>query len=124
MQCLVGDVALTRSGDKGAHANVGVWTHSPRLYRVLVEQLTAERVRAHFAQFARGPVERFELPNLRALNFILRDALDGGGSKSLRTDAQGKVFGTGLALMTLDIPDDIAALLPSPITSVDGREAP
>lgn len=109
MRCLVGDVALTRSGDKGAHANVGVWTHDDRIYEILRDQLTAERVGEHFGRLVRGPVHRYELPNLKALNFVLLDSLDGGGSKTLRTDAQGKTFGVGLSLLTIDVPDDVAA---------------
>jgi hypothetical protein len=103
----VGDVALTRSGDKGADANVGVWTHSERAYRLLVEQLTPEVVQRHFAAVCRGPVRRYELPNLRALNFVLGDALDGGGSSSLRTDAQGKLYGLAMALVPIEVPVEL-----------------
>jgi hypothetical protein len=99
----VGDIAMARSGDKGADANVGVWARTDEDYALLVSALTAERVKAHFAQVCNGDVLRFELPKLRALNFILRDALDGGASASLRTDAQGKTYGNGLLL--LEIPD-------------------
>ena len=85
----VGDIAMARSGDKGADANVGVWARTDEDYALLVEHLTPERVKAHFAAVCHGEVQRYELPKLRALNFMLRDALDGGASASLRTDAQG-----------------------------------
>jgi hypothetical protein len=99
----VGEIAMARSGDKGADANVGVWARTDADYALLREHLTAERVKAHFAEVCNGDVQRYELPKLRALNFILRDALDGGASASLRTDAQGKTYGNGLLL--LEIPD-------------------
>jgi hypothetical protein len=97
----VGDIAMARSGDKGADANVGVWARTDEDYALLVEHLTPERVKAHFAAVCNGEVERYELPKLRALNFMLRDALDGGASASLRTDAQGKTYGNGLLLMEI-----------------------
>jgi hypothetical protein len=97
----VGDIAMARSGDKGADANVGVWARTDADYETLCAGLTAEVVKAHFAEVCQGEVQRFELPKLRALNFILRDALDGGASASLRTDAQGKTYGNGLLLLEL-----------------------
>ena len=97
----VGDIAMARSGDKGADANVGVWARTDADYELLKQHLTAERVKEHFAAVCNGPVDRYELPKLRALNFILHDALDGGASASLRTDAQGKTYGNGLLLMEL-----------------------
>jgi hypothetical protein len=99
------DVAHARSGDKGDTANVGVIALEPRWYPVLERYLTLERVRAHFRDVITGPVERFELPNLRALNFLLHGALDGGGTMSLKTDAQGKVFSTAMLRLELDVPD-------------------
>ncbi|MFN2566226.1 MAG: hypothetical protein ABR499_14610 [Gemmatimonadaceae bacterium] len=102
------DVAHARSGDKGDTANVGVIALRPEWYNVLVRYLTPERVRAHFRDVIGGDVERYELPNLRALNFLLHGALDGGGTLSLKTDAQGKVYSTALLRMTLDIPEDEA----------------
>lgn len=98
----VGDIAMARSGDKGADANVGVWARTDADYEILQRELTAERVKGHFAAVCHGDVVRYELPNLRALNFILRDALHGGASASLRTDAQGKTYGNGLLLMEID----------------------
>ncbi len=97
----VGDIAMARSGDKGADANVGVWARTDADYEVLRSALTTEVVKAHFADMCRGEVLRYELPKLRALNFILRDALDGGASASLRTDAQGKTYGNGLLLLEI-----------------------
>ena len=108
----VADVAMTRSGDKGANANVGVWTRSDRAYELLRQQLTADVVKRHFAAVCKGPVVRYELPNLRAFNFVLGDALDGGGASTLRSDAQGKVYGLAMGLVPIDAPDDV--VLPAP----------
>jgi len=102
-------LAHARSGDKGDTANVGVIALRPEFYPVLVEQLTTERVKRHFEGIAFGDVERFELPNLEALNFLLHNALGGGGTVSLKTDAQGKVLSTAMLRMEIDVPDHIAA---------------
>ena len=102
-------LAHARSGDKGDTANVGVIALRPEYYPVLVEQLTPERVKEHFAGIAFGDVERFELPNLEALNFLLHNALGGGGTVSLKTDAQGKVLSTAILRMEVEVPDDLAA---------------
>lgn len=102
------DLAHARSGDKGDTANVGVIAYDPDHYELLVEWLTPERVKAHFGDMVRGAVERFELPNLHALNFLLHNALDGGGTVSLMNDAQGKVFSTALLRMELEVPDSVA----------------
>lgn len=102
------DIAHARSGDKGDTANVGVIALRPEWYDVLARHLTRERVQTHFRDVITGDVERFELPNLRALNFLLHGALDGGGTLSLKTDAQGKVFSTAMLRMKLDVPDDEA----------------
>jgi hypothetical protein len=99
------DNAHARSGDKGDTANVGLIALDPRWYPILVEYVTREAVAAHFKGMIDGPVDRFELPNLRALNFLLHGALDGGGTLSLKTDAQGKVYSTALLRMTIDVPD-------------------
>jgi hypothetical protein len=99
------DIAHARSGDKGDTANVGVIALQPEWYPVLVEFVTRDRVAEHFRGLIDGPVERFELPNLKALNFLLHGALDGGGTLSLKTDAQGKVYSTALLRMVLDVPD-------------------
>jgi hypothetical protein len=98
------ELAHARSGDKGDTANVGLIARRPEYYAVLVERVTAARVARHFRGVITGPVERFELPNLHALNFLLHGALDGGGTISLKTDAQGKVFSTALLRMRVAIP--------------------
>jgi hypothetical protein len=97
------DLAHARSGDKGDTANIGLIARRPADYPLLVKQVTAARVARHFKGMLRGPVERFELPNLHALNFLLHGALDGGGTISLKTDAQGKVFSTALLRMEIDV---------------------
>ena len=108
------DIAHARSGDKGDTANVGVIALKPEWYPLISEQLSRDRVRAHFAGVITGDVERFELPNLSALNFLLHGALDGGGTLSLKTDAQGKVFSTAMLRMVLDVPDDTVRSLGLP----------
>ena len=108
------DIAHARSGAKGDTANVGVIALRPEWYPVLAHHLTLERVTAHFRGVITGSVERFELPNLSALNFLLHGALDGGGTLSLKTDAQGKVFSTALLRLTLDVPDAEARKLDLP----------
>jgi len=92
-------LAHARSGDKGDTANIGLIARTPKDYPLLVRQVTAARVARHFRGMITGPVERYELPNLHALNFLLHGALDGGGTVSLKTDAQGKVFSTALLRM-------------------------
>jgi hypothetical protein len=99
-------LAHARSGDKGDTANIGLIANTPAIYPVLVKEVTAARVARHFKGMA-GKVERFELPNLQALNFVLHDALDGGGTISLRTDAQGKVYSTALLRMEIRVPSKI-----------------
>jgi hypothetical protein len=108
------DIAHARSGDKGDTANVGVIALDPRWYRVLDEFVTRSRVADHFRGMIDGDVDRFELPNLNALNFLLHGALDGGGTLSLKTDAQGKVFSTALLRMVIDVPDAEATRLQLP----------
>jgi len=97
------DIAHARSGDKGDTANVGLIALKPVYYPLLVEHVTAARVARHFKGMITGKVERFELPNLRALNFLLHGALDGGGTISLKTDAQGKVLSTALLRMEIEV---------------------
>jgi hypothetical protein len=101
-------LAHARSGDKGDTANVGIIAYKPEYYPVLVEQLTAERVKEHFRGIAFGDVERFELPNIGALNFLLHKALDGGGTLSLKTDAQGKTYSSALLRLEIEVDDSIA----------------
>ncbi len=108
------DIAHARSGDKGDTANVGVIALRAEWYPVLVEHVTAERVAKHYGAEITGPVNRFELPNLTALNFLLHGALGGGGTVSLKTDAQGKVFSTSLLRLVIDVPDAVAKQLALP----------
>jgi hypothetical protein len=104
MQVPLSQIAHTRSGDKGDTCNIGVIALEEKYYHVLVREVTAERVRRHFGDLVKGRVERFELPNLAALNFLLHGALGGGGTVSLRTDAQGKTFGAALLRMEIELP--------------------
>jgi hypothetical protein len=101
------DVALARSGDKGDASNVGLIARTPEIYAVLRDQATAERVQEHFREVCRGGVERFDVPNLLAFNFILHDSLGGGGTESLKTDAQGKTHAQGLLAMEVEIPEEL-----------------
>jgi hypothetical protein len=96
-------IAHGRSGDKGDTANIGIIAFKERHFPILVREVTAERVKAHFGDYVRGEVERFELPNLGALNFLLHGALNGGGTLSLRIDAQGKTYSAGLLRMEIDV---------------------
>jgi len=96
-------IAHARSGDKGDTANVGLIALKDEYYPILVREVTAERVKQHFGDMVKGDVERFELPNLGALNFLLHESLGGGGTLSLMTDAQGKTFSTALLRMEIDI---------------------
>lgn len=100
-------LAHARSGDKGDTANVGLIALEAEYYPILVRAVTRERVARHFQGMVKG-VERFELPNLHALNFLLHGALDGGGTISLKTDAQGKVYSTALLRMEIPVPAAIA----------------
>jgi hypothetical protein len=98
-------IAHARSGDKGDTVNIGLIALKPEYYPVLMEAVTAERVREHFRGLCFGPVERFELPNLGALNFLLHQSLDGGGTVSLRTDGQGKTYSAALLRLEIEVPD-------------------
>jgi hypothetical protein len=102
MKIAVGQIAHTRSGDKGDIANIGVIALEPHHYPVLLRELTPDRVKSFFGDLVKGKVERFELPNLGALNFLLHQALDGGGTVSLRIDAQGKTLGAALLRMEIE----------------------
>ena len=103
-------IAFARSGDKGDTANVGVIALAPEAYEHLVTQVSPERVKSHFAGVCRGHVERFELPNLSALNFLLHESLGGGGTVSLMLDAQGKTFGAGILALEVEVPEDVVAV--------------
>jgi hypothetical protein len=97
------EIAHARSGDKGDTANVGLIALKPEYYPILVEQVTAERVKKHFEGLCHGKVERFEIPNLGALNFLLHKSLDGGGTVSLKTDAQGKTYSSALLRLEVEV---------------------
>ena len=99
-------IAHARSGDKGDTANIGLIAREERHYPILAREVTCERVKRHFGSLCSGPVERFELPNIGALNFLLHGALGGGGTVSLRIDAQGKTLGAGLLRMEIEIAED------------------
>src|SRR5438874_5257667 len=99
-------LAHARSGDKGDTANIGLIALRDEFYPLLVREVTADRVKQHFKGICKGEVERFELPNLRALNFLLHESLGGGGTLSLMTDAQGKTFSTALLRMEIQMCDD------------------
>ena len=101
-------LAHARSGDKGDTANVGVIALKKEFYPLLVREVTAKRVKEHFAEIVKGDVERFELPNLGALNFLLHESLGGGGTLSLMTDAQGKTFSTALLRMKIEVSEEDA----------------
>jgi hypothetical protein len=103
MRIPLGRIAHARSGDKGDTANIGVIAYREKDYPILAREVTAARVKAHFGELVKGGVERFELANLSALNFLLHEALGGGGTLSLRIDAQGKTLGAALLGMEIDI---------------------
>jgi len=100
-------LAHARSGDKGDTANIGLIALKDEFYTILLKEVTAERVKEHFKGICHGPVERFELPNLKALNFLLHNALGGGGTITLKHDAQGKTLSTALLRMEIDVDESI-----------------
>jgi len=101
------DIAIARSGDKGNSTNIGVIANSEAIYAFLKQNLTATAVKQHFKEICFGEVIRYELPNLKAFNFVLNDSLDGGGTETMRLDAQGKVHGLALLHLEMDVPDDL-----------------
>ena len=103
MKVSLRQLAHARSGDKGDISNIGLIAYEPRWYPVLAREVTAERVKSFFGPMVKGKVERYELPNIGALNFVMHEALDGGGTLSLRIDAQGKTLGAALLRMEIDI---------------------
>lgn len=106
MKVPLSKLAYARSGDKGDGSNVGVVAYNQQCYEIIKDVLTPQRVKDHFKEICFGDVDRYEAPNLLALNFILHDSLGGGGSESLKTDAQGKTHGLGMLYMEIDVPDD------------------
>ena len=102
------ELAHARSGDKGNTANVGLIVYDEVDYPIILKEVTSDRVKNHFKGLVTGPVERFALDNLHAVNFLLHGALDGGGTVSLMTDAQGKVFSTALLRMRINVPAEVA----------------
>jgi hypothetical protein len=98
------EIAHARSGDKGDGSNVGIIAYTEAGFQLLQKELTTASVKDHFSTICKGSVERFEVPNLKALNFILHDSLGGGGSESVKTDAQGKTHGQALLRMELELP--------------------
>ena len=107
MKVQLRQIAIARSGDKGDTANIGLIALRPEIYPVLESEVTAARVKEHFEGICLGDVERFELPNLRALNFLLHESLGGGGTVSLMLDAQGKTFATALLRMEIEVPGEL-----------------
>ena len=97
------EIAHARSGDKGDTANIGIIARKPEYYPILVREVTAERVKEHFAGVCLGAVERYELPNLGALNFLLHESLDGGGTLALKADPQGKTYSSALLRMEIEL---------------------
>jgi hypothetical protein len=107
MRVKLAEIAHARSGDKGDASNVGLIAGTPELYEVIRREVTAERVKEHFRDVCRGGVQRYELPNILALNFILHDSLGGGGTESLKNDAQGKTHAQGLLQMEVELPAEL-----------------
>lgn len=109
MKIRLSQISHARSGDKGDISNIGLIAIRPPHYELLRREVTAGRVKGHFGPLVLGPVTRYELPNLGALNFVMEQALDGGGTISLRTDAQGKTHGAALLTMEIEVePDELA----------------
>tara|TARA_Y100000590_G_C15681344_1_gene999926 strand:+ start:135 stop:476 length:342 start_codon:yes stop_codon:yes gene_type:complete len=104
MKIKLGKVANSRSGDKGRNSNVGLLFKSQKIYNWAKKYITSEVIKMHFTSIIKGDVQRYEMDNIMALNFVLGDSLGGGGSESLINDAQGKTHGQALLLMEIDIP--------------------
>jgi hypothetical protein len=97
-----------RSGDKGDISNIALFADDREVYELIRAEVTADRVKAHFGRLVRGPVERYEAPNVLALNFVLHDALGGGAPRSLRADNLGKTLGGALVRLEIDVPEQLA----------------
>jgi len=111
MKILLSKIAHARSGDKGDAANCGVIAFKEEWYPILSEVLTEEKVKEYFAGLTLGKVERYEIPNLWALNFVLHNTLGGGGTVSLKLDAQGKTIASAMLLMEIEVPEHYQSLL-------------
>ncbi len=107
MKIPLAKICHARSGDKGDTANIGLIAREKNYYKIIEKHVTAERVKKYFEGLCLGPVERFELPNLKALNFLLHQSLGGGGTKSLKNDAQGKTLSSALLRMEIDVEEPI-----------------
>lgn len=107
------EIAHGRSGDKGDGSNIGVIARHPDIYPFLKQKLTEQAVKEHMKHICRGEVDRYELPNIGALNFVLHESLGGGGTVSLKLDAQGKTHASLLLRMELEVPEDLLKLVPS-----------
>ena len=103
MKIPLSKIAHGRSGDKGDTSNIGIIAYNERHYPILVREVTADRVKQHFGALVKGEVNRYELPNLGALNFLLHEALGGGGTLTFRVDAQGKTMSAALLRMEIDV---------------------
>jgi len=106
MKIPLSQIAHGRSGDKGDTANVGIIAYNPEHYPILLREVTPARVKQHLGEMVRGEIERFELPNLGALNFLLHESLGGGGTLSLRVDAQGKTYSAAVLRMQIEVSQD------------------
>lgn len=104
-------IAHGRSGDKGNGSNVGIIARHPDIYSFLEKNLTADRVKEHMKHVCKGEVERYEMPNIGALNFILNESLGGGGTVSLKLDAQGKTHASQVLRMDIDVPEELLKLV-------------
>lgn len=105
---LLREIAYGRSGDKGNVANIGIIAVRDEFYSIILREVTAEKVKKFFAGICDGEVRRYELPNLCAVNFVLEKSLDGGGTVSLRSDAQGKTLAAALLRMEISFDDESA----------------
>ena len=106
MRCQLRDVCGVRSGDKGDISDISLFADHRATYDALVREVTSERVADHFGALVTGPVERYLVPNVLALKFVMHGALGGGVTVSLRSDTQGKTHGVSLLRMWVDLPDD------------------
>ena len=107
MKIQLNQIAGARSGDKGKHSNVGIYFYNEKIYNWAKEVLTEEMIKNHFSEIVFGEIHRYELDNILALNFILKDSLRGGGSETLINDAQGKTHGQAALLLELDLPKEL-----------------